>query len=153
MVATDVEVPDPTSWGELVDAAERRGELAKSPVTTLPWDEPAESPLSVEIDTPPADVPASPVSAGSFDSLRTELAEASAAADALLAARNDVSYTPTVSPEKAHVLDLLRPHWLQGEDSITHAVHALAFDHGMDYSPAELDRTIVVPYELYELYD
>jgi len=90
----------------------------------------------VEVSPPPADAPASSGSAGSADSLWTELAEASAAADALLAALPDASYTPTVHLEQAHVLDMIR------EESIMHAVRALAFDHGMDYSAAEMDRVL-----------
>ena len=68
--------------------------------------------------------------------------EASAAADALLAAPSDVSYAPSIPPEQVHLLNLVRPYWLQGEEGISYAVHALAFDHGMDYSPAALDRAL-----------
>ena len=48
-------------------------------------------------------------------------------------------------PRQATLLDLVRPHWLQGEASIAANVRALIDEHGnhgMDYSAAALDRAL-----------
>ena len=141
-VPADAEKASPASWSEMVDEAEMRGELDVAPPDSFPWDEPAAQPSVVKTEQPQTDPSASPASAGSNDSLWEELAEASAAADALLAAPSDVTYAPTIPPEQVRLLDLVRPYWLKGEEGISHAVHALVFDHGMDYSPATLDHIL-----------
>jgi len=138
-VDADTAASTPSSWSEQVGAAELTGELVDSSEILPEW---AKPPLAVEASPPAADTLASPGFADTVDPLWSELVEASAAADALLAAPLDASYTSTVHPDQARVLDMIRPHWLQGEDSITHAVHALAFDQGMDYSAMEIDRAL-----------
>ena len=49
---------------------------------------------------------------------------------------------PSLHPSQATLLDLVRPHWLQGEAGIPANVRALTQDHGLEYSAAALDRAL-----------
>jgi len=135
-MSVDAGVNEPsTSWGDQVEAAEARGELASGPASPSPTAElggldPATEVLSTpeELDNPD-------------ESVWDVLARATAAAEEFMG-EPEAPSEPPLHPSQATLLDLVRPHWLQGEAGIAVNVCALIHDHGLDYSAAALDRAL-----------
>jgi len=131
-----------TTWGDLMDAAEARGELveevAQSAADEL-WPGPVPA-ATVSSLSPSAAPPANP------DDVPAPTGATSAPDEDV--ATHDVSPTPaptmpplSVAKQKA-LLDLVRPLWLYGDQSVADNVRPLSLDHALVFSPEVLDTAI-----------